>query len=117
MGEMSFLANQSKLSVSYYEKALNIDPENYDALVKLGEIYYYVKEHIKSHQCYDRALKVKPECIACYFFKGMNYKEMKNLPGYKEKALDAFLNVLKIEPENYDALLQVGSVYTELNPT
>jgi len=116
MGEMSFLANQSKQSVSYYEKSLTIDPENYDALVKLGEIYYYVKEHIKSHQCYDRALKVKPECVACYFFKGMNYKEMKNLPDFKEKALAAFLNVLKIEPENYDAMLQVGIVYSELNP-
>ncbi len=116
LGNICFAVNKTKIAALSYERSLRIDKDNYGACMKLGELYYIVKEHVKSLQNYDQALRLKPACEQCFFYKGLNYREMLSLQDHNDRAIAMFQQVLAINPNYFDAYIQLGELYDESKP-
>lgn len=110
LGDVSFRGLQIRKSVEAYEKCLKLDPKNLEANLKLAEIYLYIKGYAKSISYANEALKIDEKKSKPYFLKGFVYKES----GDTAKALSSFETVVELEPENYDAHIQLGNLYAAL---
>ena len=116
LGDICFAVNKTKIAVTAYQRCKSIDPENYQATIKLGELFYIVKEHAQSIQQYDLALKLQSDCEACYFYKGLNFREMTKLPEHMNLAVQMFQKTLSLNQNYFDAYIQLGEIYESKNP-
>ncbi len=83
---------------------LNKNPNNAEAHLKLGELYYYGKKYDQSFGEINKALRLDKYLSRAYFFKGMNYKETGNM----EKAISSFQTATEQNPDYVDAYMQLG---------
>lgn len=104
LADLYFVSGKSGHSKAALEKCLHLDPENVDANLKLGELYLYVKEYKKSVEYVDKALVKDKYNAKGYFIKGMDFKE----GGDTIKAISSFRTVLDLNPEHYEASMQLG---------
>lgn len=111
LADVSFRGLQVRKSVEVYEKCLRLDPKNLEANLKLAEIYLYIKGYPKSIMYANEAMKIDRKLTKPYFLKGFVYKES----GDTAKALSSFETVVDLEPENYDAHIQLGNLYAAMN--
>ncbi len=111
LADVSFRGLQVRKSVETYEKCLRLDPKNLEANLKLAEIYLYIKGYAKSIMYANEAMKIDQKLTKPYFLKGFVYKES----GDTAKALSSFETVVDLEPENYDAHIQLGNLYAAMH--
>ena len=78
LSDLYFVTNQTGNSKASLEKCLSLDDKNVDAMLKLAELYFYVKKHDKCFEYLNMALKIDKYNSKAYFIKGMNYKELKD---------------------------------------
>ena len=102
-----FITNQTRLAKESLEKCLELNPENVEALLKLAEIFLYVKKHEESVGLIDKALKLDQFNAKGYFMKGMNFKEL----GDTAKAISSMQTAVEQNPEYYDAFIQLGLLF------
>lgn len=58
----SLLSRQDPAAaVSYFQRALDLQPENYQAWHNLGNAYLRIQDVDKAASCFERALKINPE--------------------------------------------------------
>ena len=86
------------------EKCLSLDNKNVDAMLKLAELYFYVKKHDKCFEYINMALKIDKYNTKGYFMKGMNYKELKDTA----KAISSMQTAVEIDQTFYSAYMQLG---------
>jgi tetratricopeptide (TPR) repeat protein len=86
------------LAIQEYNKALEADPENIDALVNLGTAYLQKGLPEKSTQVLNRALLCAPEHPQALFNLGKVYLYREETP----KALDMFEKAVKVLPEDVE---------------
>ena len=106
LADLSFKTLQIQKSVKSFEKIRELDPKNIEANLKLAEIYLYIKGYPKCLYYADEALKIDKNKAKAYFLKGFAFKEN----GDTSHALSSFQTVVEIEPENYDAYIQLGNI-------
>jgi len=83
-------------SVEFCEKALETNPESYEANDQMGLVYYCCGETQKAVDYYEIALKLKPEGdYKVYSNLGYAYEKL----GQKEKAIKIFSKLLKKFPQ------------------
>lgn len=70
-------------SISYFTQALQIDPNNLDAIYYRGISYFYIKEFQKSVADLDVVIKAYPEFPGSYAIKGLDEYYL----GDKDKAV------------------------------
>jgi tetratricopeptide (TPR) repeat protein len=104
--DLSFRTLQIQNSVRQFEKVLKLDPLNIEANLKLAEIYLYTKGYQKCLHYADEALKLDKNKGKAYFLKGFAFKEI----GDTAHALSSFQTVVEVEPQNYDAYIQLGNI-------
>lgn len=77
--QVSELAGQSKIAsqeeaqrlIDVYSGRLEKNSSDVDSLVKLGNIYFMLRDFDQAIENYDRALKIDKHCDAAYFGRGM----------------------------------------------
>ncbi len=116
LGDVCFAVNKTKIAVTAYERAVAIDKDNYAAYLKLGELYYIVKEHAKSLQNYEEAIRIQPSCEPCYFYKGLNFREMTSVKNHVELAIAMFQKTIALNQNYFEAYIQLGEINEGLNP-
>jgi len=67
----------------YYQKAIDLDPDKYEAYTNLGLIYVSEGEYEKAIKCYQKTIKLIPDDWRCYYNLGVAYSNT----GDKENAL------------------------------
>jgi type IV pilus biogenesis/stability protein PilW len=72
-------ANQQQAFVSF-QKAIQLNPDNYDAHYALGSIYFQRKEYAEAEREFKRCLSLQPENGEALNFYGRTLIEMKRLP-------------------------------------
>jgi tetratricopeptide (TPR) repeat protein len=93
-------------AVVYYKKAIEILPENAEALYNAGVSYYGLGDKENARKVYEQALKVAPEYTFASNNLGVIYFERKEY----ESAKKYFLLALKYNANNADALGNLGAI-------
>ena len=73
-----------------FDKALDISPNNIDALINKGSALHLDEKYLDAIVCYDTALKIDKKCSMALAYKGLSLGELGNLTeaiNYFKKAL------------------------------
>jgi tetratricopeptide (TPR) repeat protein len=81
----------------FYDKALNLDSKNIDAMVNKGSALHALGFLPNAILCYDEALKIDKQCAMAYAYKGLSLGEIGDI----DAALDNFKKALLID-KDYD---------------
>lgn len=67
----------------------------------------YLKAYPKAIDYANEALRIDKNKAKAYFIKGFVYKEA----GDTAKSISSYTTVIELEPDNYDAYMQLGVIY------
>ena len=105
--DIFFAANETRNAKDVLEKVVKKFPENTDGLLKLGELYYFVKQYENAFAKINQALKVNENLAKGYYLKGSIYKEI----GDTGKAISSLETAIEQDNKNYGAFLELGLIY------
>jgi tetratricopeptide (TPR) repeat protein len=91
--EQELLRDQARL---LYQQALEIDPENLEALHAFAKMYVAVKDHDRAIAAFERTLKTYPRQAAVWFDLGMYHCQCKEW----DQAVQCLRQAVACEPEN-----------------
>jgi tetratricopeptide (TPR) repeat protein len=111
LSDIYFVNVQTGKTRHLLERAIETDPKNTAAILKLAELYLYVKEYNKSIDQVDKALKVDKYNAKAYFIKGMNFKEK----GDTARAISSFETTVEQDPDYYNAYMQLANINASKN--
>lgn len=102
-----YAMNQTKEAAKWYEKSIELKPDFADAILKLADLYFLVKEHQKSINLLNDYRKLKPEDAYVYHMMGLNYKEL----GDTSRAIYHFQTAIENDPKDYESTLYIANLY------
>lgn len=105
--DIFFAANQTRNAKDVLEKIVRKFPENTEGLLKLGELFYYVKQYENAFAAINKALKINENLAKAYYLKGSIYKET----GDTAKAISSLETAVDQDNRNYGAFLYLGMIY------
>ena len=62
-------------SIFFYDKGLEIDPKNTDALNRKGIVYYDLKQYVEALKNFDKVLKIDPNYVYALKYKAFMYAD------------------------------------------
>jgi len=89
------------------EKALVLDPGDFDARNNLAAFYYEMGRYKDSLAAYREIVKEKPDYAAAYSNMGMAYEQLKNV----DAAMNAYQNAIRLNPMLIEPLNNLGGLY------
>jgi cytochrome c-type biogenesis protein CcmH/NrfG len=92
--------------IKVLESQLTSDPNNYEALVGLGNTYYDMNSSAKAIEYYEKALKINPNDAPVMVDLGAMYRQA----GEFDKALGLFNKAIQIDPKLPQAYFNLGMV-------
>ena len=105
--DIFFAANETRNAKDVLENVVKKFPENTDGLLKLGELYYLVKQYENAFVKINQALKVNENLAKGYYLKGSIYKEI----GDTAKAISSLETAVEQDNKSYGAFLDLGLIY------
>lgn len=105
--DIFFVANETRNAKEVLENVVKRFPENTDGLLKLGELYYFVKQYENAFAKINQALKVNENLAKGYYLKGNIYKEI----GDTGKAISSLETAIEQDNKNFGAFLDLGLIY------
>ncbi len=93
-------------SITYINKALQLNPNDITAHLKIATIHFYSKNYPDAFKSINTVLRNDVYNYDAYFLKGMCYKDM----GDTVSATSSFQTAARINPENPDPYLQLGLI-------
>lgn len=109
LSEIAFTRGQGATVKSALEKAIEVDPDNIEALMKLGELHLYLKNYKEAMGYLDRVLMKDRYNAKAYFIKGMAFKET----GDTARAVSSFQTTVEQDPDYYHAYMQLGLLFSD----
>ena len=107
ISDIYLFGNHTSKSIDALEHCLNIDPKNTEAMLKLGELFFYVKKYEQSIKVVNEALKINQYNARAYYLKGLNFKEA----GDTSKAISCMITATEQDPDYYSAYEALGIMY------
>jgi tetratricopeptide (TPR) repeat protein len=105
--DIFFASNETRNAKDVLEKVVKKFPENTEGLLKLGELYYFVKQYENAFAKINQALKVNQNLAKAYYLKGSIYREI----GDTGKAISSLETTIEQDNKNYGAFLDLGIIY------
>jgi tetratricopeptide (TPR) repeat protein len=105
--DIFFASNETRNAKDVLELVVKKFPENTEGLLKLGELYYFVKQYENAFAKINQALKMNESLAKAYFLKGSIYKEI----GDTVKAVSSLITAIEQDNQNYGAFLELGIIY------
>ncbi|MEN9459554.1 MAG: hypothetical protein RL135_2177 [Bacteroidota bacterium] len=102
-----YAMNMTQEAAKYYERAIQIQPDYIEAIVKLADLYFVVKEHQKSIGLLNKLMKIDAGNAHVYHMLGLNYKEM----GDTSRAIYHFQTAIENDPADYESNLYIANMY------
>ncbi len=97
----------------FYEKAWSQDEANVDALTGLCICAIELNDEQEAHRFIDKAFKAKGETVEFWIYKAEAYLVNSDKTN-KENAIFCYQNALRLDPEQLDSLVSIGSLYADL---
>lgn len=111
VGDLMFQHKDVSGSLPWIEKALQLNPNDPNARLKVARVLIFVKEYPKAFSEINTVLRRNAMVPEAYFLKGLIYKDLKDT----SKAISSFQTTLQIDPSHRDAMLLLGAVYSWKN--
>lgn len=108
IGDMLFEHKDLEGSVPWIEKAMQLNPTDKKAHLKLAKLFLFIEEYNKALSEINTVLRQDVYNPEGYYLKGMVYKSLKDTT----KAISSFLTTLQVQPEYRDAMVQLGIMYS-----
>ena len=105
--DIFFAANETRNAKDVLELVVKKFPENTDGLLKLGELFYFVKQYENAFAKINQALKVNENLAKGYYLKGNIYKEI----GDTGKAISSLETAIEQDNKNPGIFLDLGLIY------
>jgi tetratricopeptide (TPR) repeat protein len=93
-----------------YEKVLQLQPSNFDALQLLGVLSTQKKDNLLAIEFYSKALQINPQHAASYNNLGVVFHEQKRF----DEAIKVYERAIAIAPKYADAYYNRGNALKEL---
>lgn len=87
---------------------LAMNPNDFQALSTLGDLYFESQQYINAFNTYDKAIAVNPNCADCFNDRGLSLYYL----GDVTSALESFDRAISIDPGYKHAWLSKGYVLT-----
>lgn len=95
--------NAEVFAIESYQKAIELNPNDYSLYLALGGIYYQDKNYDKAIESFQNVVRLKPDYANGYFNLGVAYKKV-GAKNSARKALERALELLpKDDPSRYKA--------------
>ena len=107
IGNLLFEDRDLTGSIVWLQKAIDKNPTDQKAHLKIAKLFLYIKDYPKSFAEINIVLRKNVFSPEAYFLKGMLYKDMKDTA----KAISNFLTARQYAPDYHDALIQLGVLY------
>jgi tetratricopeptide (TPR) repeat protein len=102
-----FAQNSTKLAKELLEILERKFPDNVEALLKLSELYFLVRQYQKAIDYVNKALEVDKNSAKAYFLKGSIYKES----GDTNRAISSLETSIEQDNTYEDAFYDLGLIY------
>lgn len=108
----AFVASYSYENSKSYSKAIQAlkqvyDAQSYEINIRLGWLYYNAGNYPESVNYYLKAIQLKPYSVEARF----GYALPASALGNWNQVLDKYVEILKIDPNNYTANYRAGLIY------
>lgn len=90
IGHNLYTAGKFELGEAYLKKAINIDPGNEEAYMRLGHLYQAIRQYAKSLTCYDQVIGINPYTVFrtdLYNFLFLMYQEANSRRDIRDKII------------------------------
>lgn len=113
LSDLYFILGNIESAVSALRKAAELDPSNEQAYIKLSETYLIIKNYSMAKKSADVAISINQDNHQAYFLKGIAFLE----EGDTSNAITHLQIASNMDTANYRALVQLGSIYQQLDDT
>ncbi|HEV2911708.1 MAG TPA: tetratricopeptide repeat protein [Pyrinomonadaceae bacterium] len=111
LAAVSLRENKQDEAIGLFERALDIDKANFDALNGLINIYVSQKRLDQAHARVDQALAAQPNFASLHYLKAQVYGFERNGAGAETELRKA----IEIEPNYLPAYFSLGALFVNLN--
>lgn len=102
-----FAQNKTRQAKELLEIMEKKFPDNTEALLKLGELYFLVKQYQKGIDYVNKALRVNENLAKAYYLKGSIYRES----GDTTRAISSLQTAIEQDSKFEDAFYDLGLIY------
>lgn len=109
LSDCLFEMSNADRSIEILERFIAHSPENIDVLNALALDYFLLPKpkYVLALETYNKVLKLDIQNADAYFYKGLIFKET----GDTAKAISSFQTCTEVDPDYYDAFMQLGILY------
>ncbi|MCX7643443.1 MAG: tetratricopeptide repeat protein [Armatimonadetes bacterium] len=118
-GSQAVQQNRPDVAIPLLEKAVQMNPESFDALFWLGAAYSLAQRWEEAAECFEQAKEIRPGVASVWYNLGVVYWRM----GRNSDAIDCFEATLQIDPNHAGAKKALSTLIatkpgldTELTP-
>lgn len=104
LADAEFRTDRTREARDAFLISIRLNPKNTEAILKLAELYMYVKKYDDALGLIDQAIKINPYIAQEYFQKGMIFI-------YKQdtaRAISSMQTAIEQDPDYFDAYIQLG---------
>ncbi len=95
-------------SIAWIQKAINKDPTDRKAHLKIAKLFLYMKNYPSAFSEINIVMRKNVYDPEAYFLKGMVYKDMKDTA----KAISNFETAVQVAPDYREAIIQLGVLFS-----
>gem|GEM_PF-5198970 len=108
----NILTNNKKYdeAISYFNKAINLDPKNSIYYCNRGEAYFLNSQNVEAFADFNRAIELDPNNSNAYFYRGAVYMKDEKIG----KAIIEFNIAIQKKPDYAEAYLYRGIAYEKI---
>jgi len=96
-----------KKAIACYDKVLQINPYDTDALISLGDIYRIRSDYIEAIKSYEKALDINPVLINPCIRLAHIYEQINNF----DKAVEYYKKCIEINPGSVNVYCDLANLY------
>jgi tetratricopeptide (TPR) repeat protein len=107
VGDLLFENKDITGSVQWLKKAIEKNPTDKKAHLKIAKLFLYIKDYPNSFDEINKVLRQDVYNPEAYFLKAMVYKDLKDTA----KVLSNFQTAVQVSPDYHDAIVQLALMY------
>jgi predicted O-linked N-acetylglucosamine transferase (SPINDLY family) len=102
--------NDPQNGVKFFDQAITLNPNNYDAWIAKGVAYNLLEDNEQAVLCFLKATQINPELAIAWNNYGLVLMRLKKI----NEAIIAFTHAMRCEPSNVIFIINTANLYLQL---